>query len=311
MKHLLRLIILLSLYGYFYSCFAQTDTLTLCFISDTQNPVLFENLFLHSNNNAAARKILFKSIEDCKPNSVFHLGDLVGIGAISSDWKIMDAFTKELSDKKINFYPILGNHEYLFFPKRGIREFRKRFPTVNVDGYSKQFGNTAVVLFNSNFSKLSKEEEIEEINWFRNTLLKYESDSLIRFIIVGCHHPPFTNSKIVSPLNQDTMMVKFLNAFCNSSKCKLFLSGHAHTFEHFKSHNKDFLVIGGGGGLLHPLYSGKDARFKDLSNIPPEERSFHYLTVKVYEKNLWVNLNMCTGNFKEIKTFRQLNFYSK
>ncbi len=30
--------------------------------------------------------------------------------------------------------------------------------------------------------------------------------------------------------------------------CKVFLSGHAHAFEHFQGHGIDFLVIGGGGG---------------------------------------------------------------
>ncbi len=308
LKLFLYLIFLISIYGIINISFAQTDTLSLCFISDTQNPVFFENLFFHSNKNAASRKIIFESIEKCRPNSVFHLGDIVGIGANSSDWRLIDSFLKKLSDKKINFYPIPGNHEYMLFPKRGIGEFRQRFPLINIYGYSKQYGSLAVVLFNSNFSKLSKEEINDEINWFRNTLQSYESDSLISFIIVGCHHAPFTNSKIVSPSYDDPAMVKFLDAFYNSSKCKLFLSGHAHSFEHFKFRNKDFLVIGGGGGLLHPLYTDKDAKFKDVSDIPLKERIFHYLIVKLYKKNLWVDLKMYSDDLKEIKTFHLLSF---
>jgi hypothetical protein len=37
----------------------------------------------------------------------------------------------------------------------------------------------------------------------------------------------------------------------------LFLSGHCHGFEHYKIGGKDFMVIGGGGGLHQPLKQGE------------------------------------------------------
>lgn len=154
---------------------------------------------------------------------------------------------------------------------------------------------------------MTKIEKTKENNWFRNALQGYESDSQVYYIIVGCHHPPFANSKVVSPAVGDTMMDKFLNTFYNTSKCRLFLSGHAHTYEHFKSRNKDFLVIGGGSGTLHDLYSGKEARYKDLFNYSPGKRMFRYITVKVYKNNLWVDLHMCSEDLKRIKTLYQIN----
>jgi len=196
----------------------------------------------------------------------------------------------------------------MLFPKRGISEFKRRFPSMNIYGFTKKFGSTAVIIFNSNFSELSQQEKNDELSWFNHTMQEYESDSLITYIIAGCHHSPFTNSKIVIPYYNDTTMIRFLVAFYNSPKCILFLSGHAHTYEHFCVNHKDFLVIGGGDGLSHPLLSGTDAKFKDLINTPGDERLFHYITVKIYKKQLWVDLNMCSPDFKKIITTRQLEF---
>ena len=233
---------------------------------------------------------------------------MVEFGFVPWEWEEIENFVKDLRASNINFYATPGNHEYLMFPKWGMYEFSKRFPSINIHGFTKKFGSTAVVIFNSNFSQLTTQEKIEELDWFNLTLQNYESDSSITYIIAGCHHSPFTNSKLVAPSYNDTIMINFLVKFYNSPKCILFLSGHAHTYEHFFVNNKDFLVIGGGGGLSHPLYSGADAKFKDLINSPEGERLFHYVTVKIYKKHLWVELNMCSPDFKKIITTGQLDF---
>ena len=68
----------------------------------------------------------------------------------------------------------------------------------------------------------------------------------------------------------------FSERFLSTKKCILFITGHAHAFEHFRYQQKDFVVIGGGGGLHQPL-STKE-------NMPPDIASsykplFHYLHV--------------------------------
>jgi 3',5'-cyclic AMP phosphodiesterase CpdA len=272
---------------------------------------IIESAYLPYNNNWLARQLIFKSIIDNSPKSVFHLGDLVGIGFLESEWGDIDKFVSQLVARKISFNPIPGNHEYLLFPNQGISLFKNKFPEADIHGYSKQFGNTAVVLFNSNFGELTEGEKQGELRWFIKTLRDYEADGLIDFIIVGCHHAPYTNSKIVSPSAYDTTMLKFLNAFNRTSKCRLFISGHAHAYEHFNVNNKDFLVIGGGGGPQHPLFSGKDLRFNDLVKMPTDRRMFHYITIKVYKNSLWIDLNMVSEDFKGIKTIPQFTLYHK
>ncbi|HEX8314689.1 MAG TPA: hypothetical protein VF609_06850, partial [Flavisolibacter sp.] len=94
-------------------------------------------------------------------------------------------------------------------------------------------------------------------------------------IISGCHHSPFTNSKIVGA-NKD-VQDKFVPLFLASKKSKLFITGHSHNYEHFKTGGKDFFVIGGGGGLHQPLRTGEDCSADLAHDYKPE---FHYLSVK-------------------------------
>ena len=75
----------------------------------------------------------------------------------------------------------------------------------------------------------------------------------------------------------------FVPAFILSKKCKLFITGHAHLFQHFKIQGKNFLVIGGGGGLKHPL-KNKSCGQKDLA--ADYKPMFHYLTVSVFPDHL-------------------------
>lgn len=272
------------------------DSTIICFISDTQEPMLVEKMMHKYNNNDSARKVIFNKILEMSPKAVFHLGDIVSMGSSKSEWNRIDTFVNKLSSKGISFYPIPGNHEYLLFSKAGIKNFSKRYPYANITGYSKVIANTAVVLFNSNFNKLSKEQFNLQLEWYKNTLKQYQSDSTINFIIVGCHHSPFTNSKVVSPSKE--VQKYFLPEFFNTSKCKLFLSGHAHTFEHFKIKGKDFLVIGGGGGIQQELYTGSEEKYKDLFNTESETRMFHFITINIEKDKLIVRLEMLNNDFK-------------
>ncbi|MDQ6813519.1 MAG: metallophosphoesterase, partial [Bacteroidota bacterium] len=100
-------------------------------------------------------------------------------------------------------------------------------------------------------------------------------DRSIVFIITGCHHSPYTNSKIVG--SSIGVRQKFVTYFLKSQKSRLFLSGHSHNFEHFQQQGKDFFVIGGGGGLHQPLKHGEGL----LQDLAKEYKpAFHYLSVE-------------------------------
>ena len=257
---------------------AQTtapDTTELCFASDTQAPMWVETLFLKKNNNKQATKKLFATISERRPGALFIMGDVVNLGYSNRQWKPMDAYLKDLRSKNIAVYAALGNHEVMGQAKKGMRKFQERFPEHVATGYVQVKDSIAVIMLNSNFGKLSAEEDAAQVKWYKETLEKLDTDPSIHFVISGCHHSPLTNSKIVGA-NKEVQQ-KFVPPFLASKKSRLFITGHSHNYEHFQKEGKDFLVIGGGGGLGQPLRTGEDCLEDMAASYKP---AFHYLTVK-------------------------------
>jgi hypothetical protein len=259
----------------------------MAFASDTQAPMWVETIVLKSHNNRSATKKLFNDIEKRAPGSLFILGDVVNLGYSDRQWKPMDAYLQSLREKGIAVHAALGNHEVMGRSNVGQKKFQLRFPNHVKTGYVEIVDSVAIVLLNSNFGKLSKEENEFQIAWYQETLNKLDADSSIHFIISGCHHSPYTNSKIVGPSKD--VQEKFVKPFLASAKSRLFLSGHCHGFEHYQREGKDFLVIGGGGGLHQPLKQG-EGTLNDLAhNYKP---LFHYITI------------LRNGNKLDIKSYK-------
>lgn len=127
---------------------------------------------------------------------------------------------------------------------------------------------------------------------------------MIRIIVVGCHHSPFSNSAIVGHDRQvrDT----FVPPFLKSDKCRLFISGHAHTFQYFKDTvaNKHFLVIG--GGLLHKLKAGEPNELQDQIKWDTEYRMFHFIRGVFTADGLLLNVMMLAEDLTGPKSVYEL-----
>ena len=226
--------------------------------------------------------MIFNDVKAVHPSGFFILGDLVSLGYKKNKWTAIDSYIKRCTQDSIPVYATLGNHELMFNTKKGTANFRSRFPMYNPAGYTEIIDSVAVVLVNSNFAKMTTAEILAQDNWYNGTIKKLDKDDAIKFIIVGCHHSPYTNSKIVKPSME--VRQNFVPAFINSKKCMLFLSGHSHNFERFKMQGKYFLVIGGGGGLHQPLYTSEVSH--DLS--ADYKPMFHYLVVRRFGDTLQV-----------------------
>ncbi len=285
---------------------SQVEDKNIIVISDTQSPLWVEELFLNSNNNEEARDILFTRIIDSRPNAIFHLGDLVSLGFYDESWEAIDTLLKKLYKFQIPFYPTLGNHELLILSDAGEANFRARFPSYSKTGYFEKIGPIAFILLNSNITELTDDAINKQQNWYKNQLALCQSDSSVKAIIVGCHHPPFTNSTIVN--SDEDVQKYFVPDFLKYDKCKLFLSGHSHSFEHFVHSGKDFLVIGGGGGLQHPLYRGQKSLYKDLHAGGIEKRNFHYLNCHLNNEKMIVQIKMLKPDFSGIDTVYEIMY---
>ncbi len=289
-------------YNSFYQ--VQNSSKEYVFISDTQGMLTAEYLWNITNNNKAVRQLLFSDIIEHNPRSVFHMGDLVTEGYHNPSWNTIDIFLDSLSEKEIPFYPVMGNHELIFMPERGEKNFQKRFPQHSRTGYSVRVDSLAVILLNSNFGKMSEDEITKQNNWYNKTLDELDSDSSIQMIAVGTHYSPYTNSKRVSP-SKDVQQY-FVPGYLNSKKAKLFLSGHTHAFEHFIIEGKNFLVIGGGGGPQQPLLVGEDARWKDNFNSEDKYRRFHYIRLVKEADDYIVNVIMIDSTYSKLANTYQI-----
>jgi hypothetical protein len=262
--------------------FSQQKRPVIAFTSDTQEPMWVEKIMLKPNRNQQATKMIFKDVLSLPPSGFFILGDVVSVGYRVSKWTAIDEYLKQFSHDSVPVYATLGNHEVLFRPKRGVKNFQTRFPMYRASGYTEIIDSIGIILLNSNFNKMTPAEILAQDNWYNNMIKKLDKDDSVKFIIVGCHHSPYTNSKIVKP--STGVRQNFLPAFINSKKCVLFLSGHSHNFEHFVMNGKHFLVIGGGGGLHQPLYT-KEVSHDLAAKYKP---AFHYLAVRRFNDSLQI-----------------------
>lgn len=262
------------------------------FISDTQAPMWVEKIVLKSNNNIQATELAFNDILKKRPSSLFILGDVVTLGYKKKKWSRMDVYLDSCRRAGIHVSALLGNHDVMTRPRKGESQFQRRFPNHNRTGFYHVVDSVAIVFLNSNFSKLSHDDIDAQQIWFKNTLNALDADPAIVITLVACHHAPFTNSKIVG--SSQSVQEHFVPAFIESRKAQLFITGHSHNYEQFKYQGKDFLVIGGGGGLTQPL-SNSEKQLNDISRSYKPQ--FHYLLVQRNQQTLCLTSRYLKDDF--------------
>ena len=254
------------------------------FISDVQAPLPVEKIILKSYRNTEARDSLFADILRQHPQNLFMLGDLTSMGSKEKTWTPLDSLLSSLNKMDTKAYAIPGNHEYMGRSNKGVQMFTKRFPQKWLYGYYVNIDSIAIVMLNSNFNKLSKNELSQQLLWYSVTMDSLDSNPSVRAIIVCTHHAPYSNSKIVGSSTDVTDLI--VPVFEKSHKAKLFISGHSHNLEYFTdSIGKQFLVIGGGGGLTQPLQPMNERLYTDLlsQDIKP---LYFYLVIEKQANSL-------------------------
>lgn len=273
----------------------------LYFISDCQQPLTIEKIRLKPNRNEEARDSLFSDLIRQQPRNLFLLGDLTSIGSKKKLWNPIKNLQLSMGRLNTKLFAIPGNHEYYANARRGLQNFKEQFPEVPLFGYCVKIDSLAIVMLNSNFNKLNSTENQQQQGWFLATMDSLDSDSGIKMILLCSHHPPYTNSKIVRPSKEVARF--FLPRFNDSPKSRLYISGHSHNLEFFsKDSRKYFLVIGGGGGLTQPMYSGDKRLFSDLMQ-QDKKPVYFYLVTERRGDSLHLFVRGMQKDFSSIKTF--------
>lgn len=224
----------------------------IIFIGDTQKTSFLEKLFLCREENKNKTPLLLAEIAARRPALVVSLGDLVFSAASARSWNWFDLSHRPIREANIPIAPILGNHEYWHRPDMSLNKFYfPRFPHLfGQKWYCFDFQQIGFLMLDGNITKKDPEWPWQ-LRWYEDNLRLFENDPHIRWIIVCCHQPPFTNSKVVAP--NDDIFDYFGKPFLQAGKTVFFLSGHCHAYEKFKFGEKWFIVSGGGGGPRHGL----------------------------------------------------------
>jgi len=245
-------------------------------VGDTQRTSYWE---FWRERNDKQRKLIIDEITKREPAFVIHLGDLTARGSSKKHWQEFDDLHKAFREKKIPYFPILGNHELYGDDEKALEYYFDRFPHLGLRRwYSFTWKNLGFILVDSNFATLTQEQFEEQSQWYLDELEKFEKDAKTDFIIVCCHEPPFTNSRVVSP--NEKVKIYFADPFLQCQKARLFFSGHSHSYERFQMDGKYFIVSGGGGGPRHQVFKDpKDQRYPDFFS-GPKLRFFHFCEMK-------------------------------
>ena len=267
-----------------YAGFAEIEPAKNHFIliGDTQSTSHWE---FWRERNDQERKLILDEIARQKPAFVVHLGDLTTRGSSKKHWQAFDDLNRALREKKIPYFPILGNHEFYGNDEEALGNYFGRFPHLDHRRwYSFKWKNIGFLMVDSNFSTLTKEQDELQPRWYFSELERFDREERIDHIIVCCHEPPLTNNRVVSP-NQKSR-VYFADPFMRFQKTCLFFSGHSHTYERFQTGDKFFIVSGGGGGPRHKVsVDPKNRPYNDL--FPgPELRFLHFCEVEIHDRVL-------------------------
>ncbi len=263
-------------------------------VGDTQRTSVWE--FWREKNRNVQDSVL-KKISEENPAFVIHLGDLVFQGDDHCHWQDFNKFAKDIYKKNIPILPVLGNHDYYGNNQAALENYFSHFPDLNNKKYySRRFLYLGLILLDSNFDKMNKDEIIQQNNWYQENLNKFEKDSTIKMILVAFHHPPYTNSKIV---NDDLQVHNyFVKPSLNLSKVKLFFSGHCHSYEHFKNTDRHFIVSGGGGGPRHSLRTDKMKHKDSYKEQTEQKRDFNFCKITLIENGVHVKMVRMNNYFE-------------
>ena len=248
---------------------------SLIILSDTQFASWFQ---FWDENNARWVEAVIREAEHRPANLVLFLGDVTNHGSSVSEWRRFDTLTSVLFSKVPRRIAALGNHDYFGSNRTALDNFFSRFPDLNNRQWSEHHWNQlGIVLLNSNFSELSRDEQRDQQAWLEETLHKFDSDPEVVTVLVGFHHSPYSNSVVVG--SNEEAQQNFLPIIRKSRKVSVIISGHAHTYEHFFIEGRDYIVAGG-CGPHHPVNVNVFTRdFDDLYH-GNRIRPHHFCTIR-------------------------------
>ena len=181
-----------------------------------------------------------------------------------------------------DWYPVLGNHDYLSDPDAQIRYSKiSRRWNMPARYYTKEMelkkgqGKVLFVMIDTDpmlFEEKDKKDYVaKQLVWINDTLKNASSD--VKWKIVVGHHPYYTVGPRIT--NYDTITVRKVMAdILEAHKVDVYLSGHDHSLQHLKPKGVTHQLISGAGSELTEVTHGID-----YSKFEASEHGFMYFSI--------------------------------
>lgn len=189
-----------------------------------------------------------------------------------------------------DWYPILGNHDYMGDPDAQVRYSKiSRRWVMPSRYYSKEVslgkdkGKLLLLFIDTNpmipeFAKnehygpnVAGQQPEKQLAWIDATLAKASPD--VKWTMVVGHHPIYTVGPRIK--NYDTLAVrKALEGILEKHKVDVYLSGHDHSFQHLAMPGVTQQFVCGSGSEITPVTTGVD-----YSRFEAADYGFMYFSV--------------------------------
>ena len=220
----------------------KLEALNFVFLSDTQN----------STGHLKSISKRIGEIHKISPlHFIIHGGDFVTKGGSEKMWK--NYFEMRFNHSNIPLIPVIGNHEYYNDLQNGtLTSNYKKYMGNNsqtTKGHSLlSFPHFNLIRLNSNFDKLTKEEQEEQEKWLEESLELSKENN--KKIIICFHHSPFSSVSSSSNYHVQRLRKGFVPLFEKyNENIIIVLSGHKHLYERSIKNKVHYLVSGPAGGL--------------------------------------------------------------
>lgn len=194
-------------------------------------------------------------------------GDLVNDGNNTDDWRIFFN-TEDTLLQNIHFLPAIGNHESPYW------QYDTLFALCDSeDYYSLEYGNTHFIVLNTHIDLYG-----DQIAWLTNDLINASNDSLIDWIFVSLHRPPYSSGGHGSQLDVRAAWCRLFEQY----NVDIVFTGHDHHYERtIPINGVVYFVTGGGGAPLRPVGSN--------TWTACAESAYHFCLIDITDRKLFLH----------------------
>jgi hypothetical protein len=240
-----------------------------------------------SDTHPGVRKWLAQKVGEEKPDLLLLTGDMPFHGSEQEDWKIYFQETALWTQERLRIYPTIGNHEGLFDPRAGLRNYFAAYPQIDHhEWYSVQLGNIYLITLDSS---TFLDPGWPQRRWLESQLAHLPPSA--DFVFFLFHVPLVSDLQTAFMLGipaPDTLVLRhYLEAQAAASHAKFVIfNGHIHNYERFEMNGITHVITGGGGARPYPIFIRGDQDLYRARTYP----NFHYLVITLAGKHADVKM---------------------